>query len=339
MNSIKWDYWQNVGAARDEYTTAKLALHSMSKRSNGYSHQLEHVDDLRNKFINRSVSFICRESRAERPRMWNALYMSMLDLDKINQDDSHDYTNYLVMEYLVRALAWDSTPIGDNNPLFTCDDFHKYINLDSCLYVERPSVAGLWAIVKMLEERGGVAARNAETISLHYIVDAAAKSGDDKHMWAYVQQFLYDDEKDSIEEHIFSTPSGQKNQRALLARIRLRSEPDITTSLCPTIRAASTNRLIEAAGRWRNEITARDTDGNTLWESDARIAHALVCCELANRNRIATSDLAELIETMNGQHTFGYLSVTNENAPYGHESAYDPMGVIDVFSPHMTIDE
>ena len=98
MNSIKWDYWQNVGAARDEYTTAKLALHSMSKRSNGYSHQLEHVDDLRNKFINRSVSFICRESRAERPRMWSAFYLSMLDLDKINQDDSHDYTNYLVME-------------------------------------------------------------------------------------------------------------------------------------------------------------------------------------------------------------------------------------------------
>lgn len=54
VNSIKWDYWQNVGDARDEYTTAKLALHSMSKRSNGYSHQLEHVDDLRNKFINRS---------------------------------------------------------------------------------------------------------------------------------------------------------------------------------------------------------------------------------------------------------------------------------------------
>ena len=98
VNSIKWDYWQNVGAARDEYTTAKLALHSMSKRSNGYSRQLEHVDSLRNKFINRSVSFICRESRAERPRMWSAFYLSMLDLDKINQDDSHDYTNYLVME-------------------------------------------------------------------------------------------------------------------------------------------------------------------------------------------------------------------------------------------------
>lgn len=175
MNSIKWDYWQNVGAARDEYTRAKLALRSMSKRSNGYSHQLEHVDDLRNKFINRSVSFICRESRAERPRMWSAFYLSMLDLDKINQDDSHDYTNYLVMEYLVRALGWDSTPIGDNNNLFTCDDFHKYIKLDSCLDVERPSVAGLWAIVKMLEEMGGVAAHNAETISLHYIVDAAAK--------------------------------------------------------------------------------------------------------------------------------------------------------------------
>ena len=217
VNSIKWDYWQNVGAARDEYTTAKLALHSMSKRSNGYSRQLEHVDSLRNKFINRSVSFICRESRAERPRMWSAFYLSMLDLDKINQDDSHDYTNYLVMEYLVRALGWDSAPIGDNNPLFTCDDFHKYINLDSCLDVERPSVAGLWAIVKMLEEMGGVAARNAETIALHYLVDAAAKSGDDKYMWKYVQQFRYDDdEKDSIEEHIFSpaaSPAGKRSSQ------------------------------------------------------------------------------------------------------------------------------
>lgn len=334
VNSIKWDYWQNVGAARDEYTTAKLALHSMSKRSNGYSRQLEHVDSLRNKFINRSVSFICRESRAERPRMWSALHLSMLDWDKINGDDPHDETVYSVLKYLLRALAWDSAPIGDNNNLFTCDDFHKYINLDSCLDVERPSVAGLWAIVKMLEEMGGVAAHNAETISLHYIVDAAAKSGNDKRMWAYVQQFRYDsDEKESIEEHIFSTPTQQASQWALLARIRLRSEPDITTSLCPTIRAASTNRLIEAAGRWRNEITARETDGNTLWESDARIAHALVCCELAGRNHITASDLAELIETMSGQHTFHGLTL---NTPHGRQHVTDAAALIDAACPHMT---
>ena len=334
VNSIKWDYWQNVGAARDEYTTAKLALHSMSKRSNGYSHQLEHADSLRNKFINRSVSFICRERRAERPRMWSALHLSMLDLDKINQDDSHDYTNYLVMEYLLRALTWDSALIGDNNPLFTCDDFHKYINLDSCLYVERPSVAGLWAIVKMLEEMGGVAARNAETISLHYIVDAAAKSGNDKHMWKYVQQFRYDDdEKDSIEEHIFSPAASPAGKRALLARIRLRSEPDIATSLCPRVKNATTSRLIEAAGRWRNEINTHAADWNALWESDARIAHALVCCELTRRNRITASDLAELIETMSGQHTFHDLTL---NTPRGRQHVANVEELIDAASPHMT---
>ena len=200
--------------------------------------------------------------------------------------------------------------------------------------MERPSVAGLWAIVKMLEEMGGVAAHNAETISLHYIVDAAAKSGDDKYMWKYVQQFRYDDdEKDSIEEHIFSQAASPAGKRALLARIRLRSEPDITTSLCPTIRAASTNRLIEAAGRWRNEITARDTDGNTLWESDARIAHALVCCELANRNHITASDLAELIETMNSQRTFHDLTL---NTPHGRQHVYDAATLIDAACPHMT---
>ena len=334
MNSIKWDYWQNVGAARDEYTTAKLALHSMSKRSNGYSHQLEHVDDLRNKFINRSVSFICRESRAERPRMWSAFYLSMLDWDKISKDDPNDDANYLVMEYLARALGWDSTPIGDNNNLFTCDDFHKYINLDSCLYVERPSVAGLWAVVKMLEEMGGVAARNAETISLHYIVDAAAKSGNDKHMWKYVQQFRYDDdEKDSIEEHIFSPAASPAGKRALLARIRLRSEPDIATSLCPRVKNATTSRLIEAAGRWRNEINTHAADGNALWESDARIAHALVCCELAGRNRITASDLAELIETMSGQHTLHDLTL---NTPHGRQHVTNVEELIDAASPHMT---
>lgn len=334
MNSIKWDYWQNVGAARDEYTTAKLALHSMSKRSNGYSHQLEHVDDLRNKFINRSVSFICRESRAERPRMWSAFYLSMLDLDKINQDDSYDYTNYLVMEYLVRALGWDSAPIGDNNPLFTCDDFHAYINLSSRLDGEMRHVTDLYAIVKHLETKGKVAARNAETIALHYLVDAAAKSGNDKHMWKYVQQFRYDDdEKDSIEEHIFSPAASPAGKRALLARIRLRSEPDITTSLCPAIRAASTSHLIEAAHRWRHEIAAREADGNTLWESDARIAHTLVCCELANRNHIATSDLAELIETMNRKRTFRDLTL---NTPYGRQHVYDTETLIDAVSAHMT---
>lgn len=333
MHSIKWDYWQNVGAARDEYTTAKLALHSMSKRSNGYSHQLEHVDDLRNKFINRSVSFICRESRAERPRMWSALYMSMLDLDKINQDDSHDYTNYLVMEYLLRALEWDRTPIGDNNPLFTCDDFHKYINLDSCLYVERPSVAGLLAVVETLEDMGKVGVCNAEIIS-RYIVDAAAKIGDDRHMWAYVQQFRYNiDEKDSIKEHIFSPSASQASQRALLARIRLRSEPDIATSLCPPIKTVSTSRLIEAAHRWRHEIAAREADGNTLWETDARTAHALVCCELAGRNHITVSDLAELIATMSGQHTFHDLTL---NTPHGRQHVTNVEELIDAATPHMT---
>lgn len=334
MNSIKWDYWQSVGAARDEYATAKLALHSMSKRTNGYSHQLEHVDDLRNKFINRSVSFICRESRAERPRMWSAFYLSMLDWDKINGDDPHDETVYSVLKYLLRALAWDSTPIGDNNPLFTCDDFHKYINLDSCLDVERPSVAGLWAIVKTLEEMGGVAARNAETIALHYLVDAAAKSGNDKHMWKYVQQFRYDDdEKDSIEEHIFSPAASPAGKRAILARIRLRSEPDIATNLCPAIETADTSRLIEAAQWWRNEIAAHETDGNTLWESDARIAHALVCCELAGRNHITASDLAELIATMNSQRTFHDLTL---NTPRGRQHVANVEELIDAATPHMT---
>lgn len=333
MNSVKWDYCQNVLAARDEYTTAKLALHSMSKKSNGYSHQLEHVDDLRNKLINRSVSFICRESRAERPRMWSALHLSMLDWDKINGDDPHDETVYSVLKYLLRVLAWDSAPIGDNNNLFTCDDFHTYINLSARLEGERQFITGLWAVVETLEDMGKVGVRNAETIS-RYIVDAAAKSGDDRHIWAYVQQFRYDDnEKDSIEDHIFSNPSEQASKRALLARIRLRSEPDIATSLCPTIRAASTNRLIEAAGRWRNEITARETNGNTLWESDARIAHALVCCELAGRNHITASDLAELIETMSGQRTFHDLTL---NTPRGRQHVTNVEELIDAASPYMT---
>ena len=334
MNSIKWDYWQNVGAARDEYTTAKLALHSMSKRSNGYSsHQLEHVDDLRNKFINRSVSFICRESRAERPRMWSALHLSMLDWDKINGDDPHDETVYSVLKYLLRALAWDSAPIGDNNNLFTCDDFHTYINLSARLEGERQFITDLWAVVETLEDMGKVGVRNAETIS-RYIVDAAAKSGDDRHMWAYVQQFRYDDdEKDSIEDHIFSNPSEQASKRALLARIRLRSEPDIATSLCPAIGAASTSRLIEAAQRWRNEINARASNGNTLWESDARIANALVCCELAGRNHITASDLAELIETMSGKRTFHDLML---NTTYGRQHVYYTETLIDAVCPQMT---
>lgn len=333
MRSIKWDYWENVGTARDEYVTAKLALHSMSKRSNGYSHQLEHVNDLRNKFISRSVAFICGESRANAPRMWSALHLSMLDWDKISEDDSNDDAVYSMLKYLLRALEWDRTPIGDNNPLFTCDDFHTYINLSSRLEGERQFVTDLWAVVETLEDMGKVGVRNAETIS-RYIVDAAAKSGDDRHMWAYVQQFRYDDdEKDSIEDHIFSNPSEQASKRALLARIRLRSEPDIATSLCPTIRAASTNRLIEAAGRWRNEITARETDGNTLWESDARIAHALVCCELANRNHITASDLAELIETMSSQRTFHGLTL---NTPHERQRVTDAAALIDAACPHMT---
>lgn len=332
MNSIKWDYWQSVGAARDEYATAKLALHSMSKRSNGYSHQLEHVNDLRNKFISRSVAFICRESRATPPRIWSALYVSMLDWDKISKDGPHDDAVYSALKYLLRALEWDRTPIGDNNTLFTCDDFHKYINLSARLEGERQFITDLWAVVKMLEDMGKVGVRNAEIIS-RYIVDAAAKSGDDRHMWAYVQQFLCDDEKDSIEEHIFSNLSEQTSKRALLARIRLRSEPDIATSLCPPVKNATTSRLIEAAQWWRNEITAREADGNTLWESDARRAHALVCCELAGRNHITASDLAELIETMSGQRTFHDLTL---NTPHGRQHVTNVGELIDAASLYMT---
>lgn len=337
MNSIKWDYWQNVGAARDEYTRAKLALHSMSKRSNGYSHQLEHVNDLRNKFINRSVSFICRESRAERPRMWSAFYLSMLDLDKINQDDSHDYTNYLVMEYLVRALGWDRTPIGDDK-LFTCDDFYKYVNLHSRLYAEARFTPGLPKIVGILNGVG-VAAQNADTITRH-VVSATTTKCDDARLWEYLQLFEnFDDGEADIEEHILSAPGQEQSRPALLARVRLRAQVGIGTGLCPAIETADTNTLMEAAQRWRNAIATHIEDGNTLFESDARTAHALVCCELATRDRITGADLAELIETMSEQCTFRYLAVTNENAPYGHESAYGPVGVIDVFSPHMAIDE
>lgn len=107
----------------------------------------------------------------------------------------------------------------------------------------------------------------------------------------------------------------------------------ITTSLCPPIKNASTSHLIEAAGRWRNEINTHAADGNALWESDARIAHALVCCELTRRNRITASDLAELIETMNSQRTFHDLTL---NTPHGRQHVYDAATLIDAACPHMT---
>ena len=332
MNSIKWDYQQNVGGARDEYTTAKLALHSMSKRTNGYTHQLEHVNDLLNKFINRSVSFICRESRAEHPLMWSALHLSMLDMEKISADDWRDNVGDTVLRYLLRALAWDQKSISDNSRLFTCDDFNMYVNLSSRLDAERRFVPGLCTIISLLGSRGGMAERNAAAIT-RLLVDAAAKTGNDRGMWAYVQQFRYDDDdKDSIEEHIFSNPGDQASSRALLARIRLRSEPDIATSLRPPIKTVSTSRLIEAAQRWRHEITAREADGNTLWESDARTAHALVCCELTGRNHITASDLAELIETMSGKRTFRDLTL---NTPRGRQHVTNVEELIDAACPHM----
>ena len=337
MNSIKWDYWENVGTARDEYATAKLALHSMSKRSNGYSHQLEHVNDLRNKFISHSVAFICRESRAERPRMWSALHLSMLDWDKISEDDSNDDAVCSMLKYLLRALEWDREPIGDDK-LFTCDDFYKYVNLHSRLYAEARFTPGLPKIVGILNGVG-VAAQNADTITRH-VVSAATTKCDDARIWEYLQLFEnFDAGEADIEEHILSAPGQEQSRPALLARVRLRAQVGIGTGLCPAIETADTNTLMETAQRWRNAIATHIDDGNTLFESDARTAHALLCCELATRDRITEADLAELIETMSEQHTFGYLSVTNENAPYGHESAYGPMGVIDVFSPHMTIDE
>ena len=332
MNSIKWDYQQNVGAARDEYVTAQLEMRSLSPKATAYRVLAARVDSLREALIASSVAFICDASRMDPPLMWSALHLSMLDMEKISANNWRDHVGHTILRYLLRALTWDRKPISDNSRLFTCDDFHMYVNLSSRLDAERRFVPGLRTIISLLDNRGGMAERNAAAIT-RLLVGAAAKSGDDRHMWGYVQQFLYDDEKDSIEEHIFSPPTSQASQRALLARIRLRSEPDIATILCPPIKTASANRLIEAAVRWRNEITAREADGNTLWESDARIAHALVCCELAGRNHITASDLAELIETMSGQRTFHDLTL---NTPHGRQHVTNVEELIDAASPYMT---
>lgn len=171
-------------------------------------------------------------------------------------------------------------------------------------------------------------------------MSAATTKCDDARIWEYLQLFEnFDAGEADIEEHILSAPGQEQSRPALLARVRLRAQVGIGTGLCPAIETADTNTLMETAQRWRNAIATHIDDGNTLFESDARTAHALLCCELATRDRITEADLAELIETMSGQHTFGYLAVTNENAPYGHENAYGPMGVIDLFSPHMTINE
>ena len=236
------------------------------------------------------------------------------------------------MRYMVRAFAWDRKPIDADNTLFTCNDFHKYINLSSYLDARRTFTPGLRTIVKRLKMRGGMAARNADTIIRH-TVTAAAQTGDDPNMCRYLQLSGPFSWCQHIEEYIFSDPSEQANIQALLARIYLRSETGIATSLCPAIGAADTSQLSEAAKQWRNGIAARAAEGNSLWESDARIAHALVCCELANRNHIATSDLAELIETMSGQHTFHGLTL---NTPYGQQHVYDAATLIDAASAHMT---
>lgn len=333
MNSIKWDYEQTVGIIRDEYTTAQLELRSLSPKASEYGALSARVDDLRNKFINRSVAFICDESRMDPPRMWSAFHLSMLDATKNENNRWGDAIGDTIMRYMVRAFAWDHTPIDAYNALFTCDDFHKYINLSSYLDARRTFTPGLHTIVKLLKTRGGMAARNADTIIRH-TVTAAAQTGDDPNMCRYLQLSGPFSWRQHIEEYIFSNPSEQANIQALLARIYLRSVAVISTSLCPTIETADTSQISEAAKQWRNEITARAAEGNSLWESDARIAHALVCCELASRNHITASDLAELIETMSGgKRTFRDLML---NTPYGQQHVYDAATLIDALSAHMT---
>lgn len=336
MNSIKCDYEQTVGIIRDEYTTAQLELRSLSPNASEYSALSARVDGLRDTLIARSVAFICEASRMDPPFMWSAFHLSMLDATKNEYNRWGDAIGDTIMRYMVRALEWDREPIGDDK-LFTCDDFYKYVNLHSRLYAEARFTPGLPKIVGILN--GVVAAQNADTITRH-VVSAATTKCDDARIWEYLQLFEnFDAGEADIEEHILSAPGQEQSRPALLARVRLRAQVGIGTGLCPAIETADTNTLMETAQRWRNAIATHIDDGNTLFESDARTAHALLCCELATRDRITEADLAELIETMSEQCTFSYLAVTNENAPYGHESAYGPMGVIDVFSPHMTIDE
>lgn len=333
VNSIKCDYEQTVGIIRDEYTTAQLELRSLSPNASEYSALSARVDGLRDTLIARSVAFICEASRMDPPFMWSAFHLSMLDDTKNEYNRWGDAIGDTVMRYMVRAFAWDRKPIDADNTLFTCNDFHKYINLSSYLDARRTFTPGLHTIVKLLKTRGGMAARNADTIIRH-TVTAAAQTGDDPNMCHYLQLSGSFSWHQHIEEYIFSNPSEQANIQALLARIYLRSVADISTNLCPAIETADTSRLIEAAHRWRQAIATHVTDGNTLWESDARTAHALVCCELTRRNHITASDLAELVETIQSKRTFRVLTL---NTPYGRQHAYDTETLIDAASAHMTL--
>ena len=238
-----------------------------------------------------------------------------------------------IMRYMVRAFAWDRKPIDADNTLFTCNDFHKYINLSSYLDARRTFTPGLHTIVKLLKTRGGMAARNADTI-IRRTVTAAAQTGEDPNMCHYLKLSGPFSWHQHIEEYILSNPSEQANIQALLARIYLRSVAAISTNLCPAIETADTSSLIEAAQRWRQAIATHVADGNALWESDARVAHALVCCELAGRNHIATSDLAELVETMQSKRTFRDLAL---NTPHGRQHVTNVEELIDAVSAHMTL--
>ena len=120
------------------------------------------------------------------PFMWSAFHLSMLDATKNEYNRWGDAIGDTIMRYMVRAFAWDRKPIDADNTLFTCNDFHKYINLSSYLDARRTFAPGLHTIVKLLKMRGGMAARNADTIIRH-TVTAAAQTGDDPNMCRYLQ--------------------------------------------------------------------------------------------------------------------------------------------------------
>lgn len=328
-------YRERIKRLRDKYNAEIAASFSFYDEPEYTAHLPFPPDD--DEHVRACASIVADAYRnGDYAHMWETLTEA---LDERN--DPHDELTGDILSETISELRWDTQPI--NPDTFNNAGFTDIVRNSLVLTPFGYTMMALSRVIENLGEGDDAEYTNSLTImerAAHIILDRELYIKG--HEMQRIKQGIPFLRHQSIADHIMRAAGEQETSLTRLGDKILRYE----TIACEEIGDdaiffvnADTNLVCEAAQRWRDTIATHIEDGNTLFESDARTAHALLCCELATRDRITGADLAELIETMSEQCTFSYLSVTNENAPYGHESAYGPMGVIDVFSPHMTIDE
>lgn len=227
--------------------------------------------------------------------MWEALNEAL----KPRDDDCDELTCAILTE-TISKLQWNTQPINPdafNNAAFT------RMALDSLAPLTAEYAAmTLELVIENLGEGDDTEYANSLTIMEHAASIILARTPpigerDTKRVTRGLP-FLH---HQSVADHIMRAPGEQKTTFTRLGDKILRGEAATGTAIKDDgifFVNADTNRVCEAAQRWRDAIARAEEHGDSEAEAAARRAHAYLCLALMDRRSLPYRELAALIDTM-----------------------------------------